>query len=55
MTRANRDSFGRTISVLCPDCNADTQTVEIAPNITIMQVLHDDTCPTYRAMERSRV
>lgn len=50
------DSFGRTIanSDACPDCNADTQAVEIAPNITIMQVLHDDTCPTYRAMERSR-
>ena len=47
------DSFGRTIAnrVACPDCNAETRPVEYAPGVTLLQVFHDDMCPTYRAMQ----
>ncbi|GAA4191961.1 hypothetical protein GCM10022219_11570 [Microbacterium oryzae] len=54
MTRANRDTFGRLATGLCPDCNPESRTVEIAPKITVLQVVHDDTCPTLRAREARR-
>ncbi len=31
--------------ILCPDCNAARHLVDIAPGLTILQVIHDDTCP----------
>ena len=51
MTTIN--SVGRAITetITCPDCDAETRTIEVASGITIMQVFHDDTCPTYLHME----
>ena len=51
---SGRDSFGRLLTGLCSDCNADARTVEIAPNVTVLEVLHDDTCPSLRAPEDGR-
>lgn len=47
------DSFGRVIanSGMCPDCNADVQLIEVEPRVKRLTVLHDDTCPTLRAIE----
>lgn len=42
----NHNAFGIPISdSLCPDCNAELRMVEISPNVTVAQILHDDTCP----------
>ncbi len=35
----------------CPDCNAITRAVKVTPNLTILQVLHDDTCPLLHRLE----
>lgn len=32
----------------CPDCNSDTRLVQAAPNVYVLQVFHDDTCPALR-------
>lgn len=32
----------------CADCNAERRIVEIRPGITILQILHDDTCPWFK-------
>jgi hypothetical protein len=37
----------------CPDCRPDTELVQIAPNVWTLNVLHDDTCPAYTAMNRT--
>lgn len=42
-----------TDAISCPDCNADKRAIEIAPSITVLQIFHDDTCPTYLHMEAS--
>lgn len=34
----------------CPDCLADTELVHEAPGLYRLNVMHDSTCPTYRAM-----
>jgi len=36
-------------TVRCPDCDSDTQLVE-SGGVYIVQILHDDTCPTYRRL-----
>ncbi|MGA1812761.1 hypothetical protein VH571_10295 [Frondihabitans sp. 4ASC-45] len=47
-----RNAFGIPISdSLCPDCNAELRMVEISPNVTVAQILHDDTCPALAAAE----
>lgn len=33
----------------CPDCNSDVRIVSDLPNLPHAEVLHDDTCPWYRA------
>lgn len=33
----------------CPDCNADTRLVQIAPGVLVLEVAHDDTCPQLAA------
>jgi len=35
----------------CPDCNADTELVEVSPGVAVLEVRHNDTCPTYRSMQ----
>lgn len=37
--------IGINCTSLCPDCNASRRLVEVAPGLTVLQVLHDDTCP----------
>lgn len=37
----------------CPDCNVDTGLVEVSPGVLVIQVYHDDTCPTFLRMETS--
>lgn len=34
----------------CPDCLSEASLVEHAPGVMLLEVRHDDTCPTYRAM-----
>lgn len=36
----------------CPDCDADIELVEHAPHVFVVNVRHDDTCPTWRGMSR---
>ncbi|SDQ49661.1 hypothetical protein [Leucobacter chromiiresistens] len=35
----------------CPDCLSETRLVHLADNIHVVQILHDDTCPTYQRIE----
>lgn len=52
---AERSAFGIPISdSLCPDCNAELRMVEISPNVTIAQILHDNTCPVLNSHEKNR-
>lgn len=37
----------------CPDCDADVTLRQAATGVWQLQVAHDGTCPTYRAMTRS--
>ena len=34
----------------CPDCDSIVTAEEVEPNIFRVNVSHDDTCPTWRAM-----
>jgi hypothetical protein len=36
-------------TVRCPDCDNDTQLIAYG-SAYIVQILHDDTCPTYRRL-----
>ncbi len=36
----------------CPDCCADTELVQSSPGVHVLEVRHDDTCPTYRSIQR---
>lgn len=36
----------------CPDCNVDRRLVQDSPGVFVLRVLHDDTCPAYRAMTK---
>jgi len=35
----------------CPDCCADTELVQPSPGVHVLEVRHDETCPTYRSMQ----
>lgn len=53
-----RDAFGRYIgkvtshSGACPDCDADLAMTEEEPGLFVATVLHDDTCPTLKEIQR---
>jgi len=34
----------------CPDCTADTELINPSPNVYVLNVRHDLSCPTYAAM-----
>lgn len=34
---------------ICGDCDADVTITEVGPDLFTAEVLHDDTCPWYRA------
>lgn len=36
-------------SYRCPDCSADTQ-LQVVDGLPVLDVLHDETCPSYRRM-----
>lgn len=49
---SERSPFGIPLSEsLCPDCDAELRFVTIEPGVTVIQILHDDTCPAYASME----
>lgn len=49
-----RNAFGIPVSdSLCPDCDAEMRVVEVSPGVSILQILHDDTCPTLATIERN--
>jgi hypothetical protein len=35
----------------CPDCLSEQSLVEYSPGVLLLEVRHDETCPSYRAME----
>jgi hypothetical protein len=35
----------------CPDCLSEQSLVQHAPGVMVLEVRHDRTCPSYRAME----
>jgi hypothetical protein len=35
----------------CPDCLSEQSLVEHSPGVMVLEVRHDQTCPSYRAME----
>lgn len=35
----------------CPDCLSDTNIVHLGSNIHVVQISHDDTCPTLARIE----
>lgn len=37
----------------CPDCDADTQLVQLAPGVAELTVAHDPTCPRLRALTKA--
>jgi len=39
------------LATACPDCNATAGLREIHPGVVVIEVRHDETCPTYKAME----
>jgi hypothetical protein len=48
------DAAGKRQPGGCPDCDA-VQTVTqdpVAPNLFVLHVEHDETCPSYRAMKQ---
>jgi hypothetical protein len=34
----------------CPDCLSEQELVEHSPGVMVLEVRHDETCPSYRAM-----
>lgn len=38
----------------CMDCAAHQTLTEVSPNVYVLHVHHDDTCPTYRAMREGQ-
>jgi len=38
----------------CPDCCAETELVQPSPGVHVLEVRHDETCPTYRSMQGHR-
>ncbi|MGO2658367.1 hypothetical protein [Mycetocola reblochoni] len=36
---------------LCPDCNAEARLEPASSGVTVLQILHDDTCPTLARIE----
>ena len=52
-----RDAFGRRLARHdggCPDCGAYSELFDSGGGVYVLAVRHDETCPSYRAMERSR-
>lgn len=42
-------------AMLCPDCDSDSELVEVAVNVYTLMIQHDDTCPwlaQYQAVKR---
>ena len=35
----------------CPDCLSETHIIHLGDNVHVVQISHDDTCPTYLQME----
>lgn len=35
----------------CPDCTATQELTQYSPGVMILEIRHDNTCPTYRAMQ----
>jgi len=52
LTPATMALLGRLAE--CPDCCADTELVQPSPGVHILEVRHDETCPTYRSMQGGR-
>lgn len=46
--------LGHTVRGGCQDCDAEQELVQDpeVPGVYLLQVRHDDTCPTYRRMKR---
>jgi hypothetical protein len=56
--REAKQAVGRQIASAfadyrCPDCSSEQSLVEHAPGVMLLEVRHDATCPTYRAMGKS--
>jgi hypothetical protein len=55
LERRDLDAIMRLLShEPCPDCSATARGVEIEPRVTVLQILHDPTCPAFRAREENR-
>ena len=35
----------------CDDCVSENELVELSPNVFVLRVAHDETCPTFRRMK----
>ena len=35
----------------CPDCLSETRIIHLGDNVHVIQISHDDTCPTYLRIE----
>lgn len=38
----------------CPDCLSETAIVHLGDNLHVVQILHDDTCPTLARIEADK-
>lgn len=38
----------------CPDCSAAADVIAYQHLLTVVEISHDDTCPTYRALQERR-
>jgi hypothetical protein len=54
--REAKQAVGRQIASAfadyhCPDCLSEQSLVEHGPGVLLLGVRHDETCPSYRAMD----
>jgi len=49
-----RDRWALEKAARCLDCNSRTHLTEPTPGVYLLEVRHDDTCPTYRGMQGDR-
>ncbi len=51
-TAGGRAALSYADQYICPDCASDTELSRDDDGVFHLEVRHDETCPTYRSMQR---